>query len=127
MEGFETILENIKNEKYINKKTRPVKPKEANENYIINEEKSVRWNREQREKAIETYSKELEEYRKYGRELYKQFKQEVINAIMKATNLNEKQANSIYEYSARESEPYGELVLKITEIVELLLKLKEEK
>lgn len=121
---FEDIKENIKNGEYKNKGTRPVKPEGyKKENYVYDEEKSVKWNREHRIELEQEYENEWKVYRYEATNAEIKFKNDLIKAIMNEADLEEEQARIVYNkaYEDGHSEGLEEVVNKSEEYSRFVL------
>lgn len=121
---FEDIKENIKNGEYENKGTRPVKPEGyKKENYVYDEEKSVKWNREHRIELEQEYENEWKVYRYEATNAEIKFKNDLIKAIMNEADLEEEQARIVYNkaYEDGHSEGLEEVVNKSEEYSRFVL------
>ena len=65
-------------------------------NHIFDEEKSVRWNREQEELHAEEYKKQLDAYRESANAGSRQFKEDVLLMLEENYGLNKKQLDIVY-------------------------------
>lgn len=94
---FEKIIENIESGFYSNPVSRPVKPEGyGKENYVYNEEESVRWNREHRLELENKWKEEWKTYMEAGSKKEVEFKNDLIKAIASYSDLSESQAEVIY-------------------------------
>lgn len=121
---FEDIKENIKNGEYENKGTRPVKPEGyKKENYVYDEEKSVKWNREHRIELEQEYENEWKVYRYEATNAEIKFKNDLIKSIMNEADLEEEQARVVYNkaYEDGHSEGLEEVVNKSEEYSRFVL------
>lgn len=73
-------------------------PERLSENYIIDEDKSVRWNREEIKRYNENRKAIILENRRQKNKIYEAWKQKVIEQIMKE-DFSVKQANLIYDFA----------------------------
>lgn len=102
------ILEyNIKNNKYVNTLERPKKPEGyKKDNYVYNENKSVKWNKEHQKELTDKYIKDFNMYHLKSVDLEKQFINDLKFAILNQYNLTlanaELLANIAYEESHSE-------------------------
>lgn len=104
--SFKEIKNNIT--AYENSLEYPKKPEGyRKENYVYDENKSVKWNREHREELEKEYEEKRDRYRKEDYDLELQFKEDMINATKKEFNLNEKQAELIFNRSWEEGHSDG--------------------
>lgn len=104
--SFKEIKNNIT--AYENSLEYPKKPEGyRKENYVYDENRSVKWNREHREELEKEYEEKRDRYRKEGYDLELQFKEDMINATKEEFNLNEKQAELIFNRSWEEGHSDG--------------------
>lgn len=102
------ILEyNIKNNKYVNTLERPKKPEGyKKDNYVYDENKSVKWNKEHQKELTDKYIKDFNMYHLKSVDLEKQFINDLKFAILNQYNLTlanaELLANIAYEESHSE-------------------------
>lgn len=102
------ILEyDIKNNKYVNTLERPKKPEGyKKDNYVYNENKSVKWNKEHQKELTDKYIKDFNMYHLKSVDLEKQFINDLKFAILNQYNLTlanaELLANIAYEESHSE-------------------------
>lgn len=128
MKTLNEILENIN--EYEFKGTKPQKPEGYRiENYVYNEEKSVRWNREHREQLIKEYEEEYEKYRNNLNKSRNILLNDIIIAIQNEFNFNEEQAEKIYSlaYEESHSEGINEVINKAKEISENIIEINSLK
>lgn len=121
---FENIIENINKNEYANKVTRPTKPEGyKKENYVYDEEKSVRWNKEHRLELEEKWNQEWSRYLKGANQAEIEFKNDLIKAIMKFADVVEEQAKVIYSRAYEEDHSNGleAIVNKAQELSEFIL------
>lgn len=106
---LEVIKDNIENKKYEVDMEYPKKPegfvyahKDENGNrifkdiYIYDENKSVKWNKEHREELVNSYYDKVDEFHKLSNEKEKQFRKDLINALVEEYKLTENQAENVY-------------------------------
>lgn len=104
-------------------------PERLAENYIIDEDKSVRWNREEVKRHNENRKAIILENRKQKNQLYEAWKEKVLDAIMKE-GFTTKQAVHIYDFAYDEAGCMGDSTLvgiydAVTYVVQFLNELKE--
>lgn len=104
-------------------------PERLAENYIIDEDKSVRWNREEVKRHNENRKAIILENRKQKNQLYETWKEKVLDAIMKE-GFTTKQAVHIYDFAYDEAGCIGDSTLvgiydAVTYVVQFLNELKE--
>lgn len=73
-------------------------PERLAENYIIDEDKSARWNREEVKRHNENRKAIILENRRQKNKLYESWKQRVLEEIMQE-GFSNKQANQIYDFA----------------------------
>ena len=83
---------------YKNKKEYPSRPF-FKEGHIFDEEKYVRWNKEERLRRIEEWEQKMKEYQEEQAHLDKLLENDVVRAIINEYGFNEKQALEIYHYA----------------------------
>lgn len=114
-----------RNEHYSNKLEYP-SARYFKENQIFDEEKSVKWNREERERRIEAANKKREEYNKEQVRLNKMLKEDIIAAILNEYDFNEKQAEKIYDYAYEEKHSHmNDMFYFIVELADLFKELQK--
>lgn len=119
MISFEEIIEKIENGYYNNPLKRPIKPEGyGKENYVYNEEESVRWNREHRIELENKWKEEWKVYMEAGSKKEKELKNNIIEAIAAYSDLTESQAEVIYN-KAWENEHDEGIIQVINESREL--------
>lgn len=119
MISFEGIIEKIESGYYNNPLKRPVKPEGyGKENYVYNEEESVRWNREHRIELENKWKEEWKIYMEAGSKKEKELKNNIIEAIANYSDLTESQAEVIYN-KAWENEHDEGIIQVINESREL--------
>lgn len=102
------MLENdIENNKYVNTLERPKKPEGyKKDNYVYDENKSVKWNKEHQEELTDKYIKDFNIYHLKSVDLEKQFMNDLKLAILNQYDLTlanaELLANIAYEESHSE-------------------------
>lgn len=104
-------------------------PERVLENYIIDADKSVRWNREEVKRHNENRKAIILENRKQKNQLYEAWKQKVLEEIMKE-GFTAKQAVHIYDFAYDEAGCIGDSTLvgiydTVTYVVQFLNELKE--
>lgn len=120
------IKQTIYNGKYENKLKRPLKTDNMKDGYITDENKSVKWNKEQVELANQEYKNKLKKYKDETYRLEKLFKTDTIDYIMNFYEYNNSAAelifNTAYERSARYG--YTQTLDEVQDIIDFLEKLK---
>ena len=104
-------------------------PEKLSDNAIIDEDKSVRWNREEVKKHNENRKAIILENKKQKNQLYEASKQKVLEEIMKE-GFTTKQAEHIYDFAYDEAGSIGDSTLvgiydAVTYVVQFLNELKE--
>lgn len=104
-------------------------PEKLSDNAIIDEDKSVRWNREEVKKHNENRKAIILENKKQKNQLYEAWKQKVLEEIMKE-GFTTKQAEHIYDFAYDEAGSIGDPTLvgiydAVTYVVQFLNELKE--
>lgn len=104
-------------------------PEKLSDNAIIDEDKSVRWNREEVKKHNENRKAIILENKKQKNQLYEAWKQKVLEEIMKE-GFTTKQAEHIYDFAYDEAGSIGDSTLvgiydAVTYVVQFLNELKE--
>ena len=104
-------------------------PEKLSDNAIIDEDKSVRWNREEVKKHNENRTAIILENKKQKNQLYEAWKQKVLEEIMKE-GFTTKQAEHIYDFAYDEAGSIGDSTLvgiydAVTYVVQFLNELKE--
>lgn len=116
IKNLDELIENVKNEGYKVKVEYPKRPEGyKRENYVYDENKSVKWNREHREKLEKEYSDSLKAYLKRSTDLELQFKEDLITLEMKRYKINKDQANLVYKRAWEDghSEGYEEVINQV--------------
>lgn len=122
------IKENLK--VYSNNKEYPKRPEGySNENYVYDEDKTVRWNKEHREELIKEYRQKQDEYQKESNRVYEQFKLDLVSALKNRYKLNEKQSEIIFNKAWNEahSEGLSSIVDLAEDLVELIIDIFDAK
>ena len=101
------IRQRIENGYYVNTKEYPKKTENMRAGYITDEDKSIKWNKEQVELANQEYNKKRREYMEKGHRLAALFKQDIIDYLMNFYNLNEKAALVIFNKAYEEGHSDG--------------------
>lgn len=105
--NLDMLDDNIKNNKYVNTLERPKKPEGyKKDNYVYDENKSVKWNKEHQKELTDKYIKDFNMYHLKSVDLEKQFINDLKFAILNQYNLTlanaELLANIAYEESHSE-------------------------
>lgn len=103
--------------------TEYVRPKFLREGTIIDEEKSVRWNREEVERRNNEMKERVEENRRELREKERQQHDDIIRAYANDSGLSEEQIGKIYSYaySQYHSSGMSEVIDGLEELIDLVL------
>ena len=103
------MLENdIENNKYVNTLERPKKPEGyKKDNYVYDENKSVKWNKEHQEELTDKYIKDFNMYHLKSVDLEKQFMNDLKLAILNQYNLTLANAELLANIAYEESHPEG--------------------
>ena len=119
---LENIIEKINNNEYQNKLTYPRKSEIMKDGYITDENKSVKWNKEQVIKNQKEYNNEMTLYQKENERLAKLFEEDVINYIKNEFNYNEKAAKFILSEAWERGHSYGlqQVINEVTDLVEFI-------
>ena len=104
-------------------------PERLLDNSIIDEDKSVRWNRQKVKNHNENRKAIILENKKQKNQLYEAWKQKVLEEIMKE-GFTTKQAEHIYDFAYDEAGSIGDSTLvgiydAVTYVVQFLNELKE--
>lgn len=104
-------------------------PEKLSDNSIIDEDKSVRWNRQKVKNHNENRKAIILENKKQKNQLYEAWKQKVLEEIMKE-GFTTKQAEHIYDFAYDEAGCIGDSTLvgiydAVTYVVQFLNELKE--
>lgn len=103
------MLENdIENNKYVNTLERPKKPEGyKKDNYVYDENKSVKWNKEHQEELTDKYIKDFNMYHLKSVDLEKQFMNDLKLAILNQYNLTLANTELLANIAYEESHPEG--------------------
>lgn len=103
------ILEyDIKNNKYVNTLERPKKPEGyKKDNYVYDENKSVKWNKDHQKELTDKYIKDFNLYYSKSLDLEKQFINDLKSAISIQFNLTSKNAELLANVAYDESHSEG--------------------
>lgn len=89
--------------------------------YVIDEEKSVRWNREQVEKNHNDYDEEYIRLRQEKNKLFKNFETKCYEYLIQKANIGEKQASNVFDYLDIRTDNLIELVNELDDIIKLFV------
>lgn len=124
---IQEVLERVNNNYYKSEVKRPVRPEGYKvENYVYNEEESVRWNREHRLELEENYIKELEKYQEAERAQSMNFQYDLEKAINNEYNINAAQFKLLFNKASSITDSVEELIWEMQDLAELYLSLKQE-
>lgn len=132
---FEELIEQIRKEKDINsliesfddfnlhfscKPDRKIYPY-PNNNDVIDENKTVKWNREEVKRLRERFENRVVELNKYKNKLFSEYKYWFITLLNKDNNISYSESFKIWEYAYSENHSSGikYVVFKYEEIVDL--------
>lgn len=88
--------------KYTNFSCKP-SCKKYKEGTVFDEEKSVRWNKEEVKKRNDFYQEQLNNLNRIKNEMYKDLSNLIKQYIIQETKVSDKQATKIYDYLYEES------------------------
>ena len=100
MRNLDELIDAIKNDDYKVKMEYPKRPEGyKKENYVYDENQTVKWNREHQEILSKKYQQDLKDF--HGETSNKEinFKNDFINSIVNEYKLSDKTANLIYNKS----------------------------
>lgn len=114
--NYENIIEKINNGDYDIKNT--LNKKQYPENYVFDENKSVKWNKEE----VVRQNEEIKKAIKSKFDGQKQFKRDAIQYILSGNKLNEKQAERIYEkgWEDGHSSGYHNVMIEIEDLINFI-------
>lgn len=105
---FEKIKNKIKLEEYTNKMGYPKKPEGyKKENYIYNENQSVKWNKEHQIELTNQYIEELMNFQEETNRLQLEFREQLIASIMIEFNFNKELSKYVYSLAWDERHSEG--------------------
>ena len=121
------MKQTIYNGKYENKLKRPLKTDNMKDGYITDENKSVKWNKEQVELANQEYKNKLKKYKDEAYRLEKLFKTDTIDYIMNFYEYNNSAAELIFNTAYERSAHYGytQILDEVQDIIDFLEKIKD--
>ena len=119
---FDDIRNNILNNVYeVDYNKRPVRTSNMRTGYITDENKSVKWNKEQVDLANNQYMEKLKEFNIYKLEIQEKFTKDVIDAIKNESKLSESIAYLIYNKASDDYDSQEHLLNLIEEYVDFVL------
>ena len=94
---------------------------------VIDEEQSVRWNREEIERRNQAYVDEVSRLRQERRIAEREADSTAKSYIMQETGMNHKQATIYFDYIYNEYHPYSidEMINKLDQFISLYIEMKE--
>lgn len=117
VKDFDVLKHNIENGKYNNNLKRPIKPEGYKiANYVYDEDKSVKWNKEHQKELTDKYINDFNIFRSKSLDLENQFMDDLKLAIMNQFDLNIKNAELLANMSYDESHSEGLNVVLSTAI-----------
>ena len=113
---YEDIIEKINNGDYDIKNT--LNKKQYPENYVFDENKSVKWNKEE----VVRQNEEIKKAIKSKFDGQKQFKRDAVQYILSGNKLNEKQAEKTYEkgWEDGHSSGYRNVMIEIEDLIDFI-------
>lgn len=124
---LQVIRDKIKAGIYDNKFEYPRKNETMKEGYITDEDKSVKWNREQVQNNITEYHNKIDAYHQEGNRVYALFEQDVINYIKKVYNFKEEAIKFLLGEAWEEGHSVGldSVIVKLEDLIELVIDFNE--
>lgn len=115
--------------KYENKLKFPSKTDNMKDDYITDENKSVKWNKEQVELARQEYNNKLKEYRDETCKLERLFETDTIDYIMNFYGYSKGVAEFIFNTAYERSHHYGytSILDEVQAIIDFLEELKDRR
>lgn len=105
---FDGVRQKVLNEDYVFKGKRPEKPEGYKQaNYVYDENKSVKWNREHQQELETKYASEIKEYTSKSNAKYKEFYYDVLKVLSEEFRFNAKQAEIIFSRAYDDSHDVG--------------------
>lgn len=100
-----------------------VRPKFLREDTVIDEEKSVRWNREEVERRNKEMKERVEENRRQRREKERQQYDDIIRVYANDSGLSEEQIGKIYNYAYSQYHSSGmlEVIIEMDDLIDLVV------
>ena len=120
---LQIIRDKIKSGVYENKLEYPRKNETMKEGYVTDEDKSVKWNKEQVQFNIQDYHNKIDAYHKEGIRVYTLFEQDVINYIKKVYNFKEDAIKFLLGEAWEEGHSDGldSVIYKLEDLIELVI------
>lgn len=119
---FDNIRNNILNNVYeVDYSKRPVRTSNMKVGYITDENKSVKWNKEQVDLANNQYMAKVKEFNIYKSEIREKFTKDIIDAIKNESKLPESIAYLIYNKASDDYDSQEHLLDLIEEYVDFAL------
>ena len=120
---LQIIRDKIKAGIYDNKLEYPRKNETMKEGYVTDEDKSVKWNKEQVQNNIQNYHAKIDAYHKEGIRVYTLFEQDVINYIKKVYNFKEDAIKFLLGEAWEEGHSDGldSVIYKLEDLIELVI------
>ena len=119
---FDDIRNNILNNVYeVDYNKRPVRTSNMRTGYITDENKSVKWNKEQVDLANNQYMAKVKEFNIYKSEIREKFTKDIIDAIKNESKLPEPVAHIIYNKASDDYDSQEHLLDLIEEYVDFAL------
>lgn len=121
------INDKYRNGDYTNKMPSPYDLKSYSKNHIFDEDKSVKWNKEQVELKNKEKHDAIKKYREESYRLSSQLDEDIKKAIAKEYTFNEKQAEIVFihAYQEHHSYGYGEIINCLYELCDIFEKFKK--
>lgn len=90
---------------------------------VLDEDKSVKWNREEIERLNKIHDDEIKELNRQKNELYLRLVHDIKTYIKQETNVSEKQADKIYNYLCNTYHSYGlrECLNQLDDLLDLFI------
>lgn len=121
---FDDIKSKINNGYYITKLSYPRRGMDTMDNYITDENKSVKWNREQVQKNLNSYKKQLEEYKEDEKRKMDELQEGVINSVTSNyLSINREAAKFLFGEAYEETHDEGMTAVldKLEDLIEVVL------
>lgn len=119
--SLQSVLEDYRNDKYKNTMPSPYGLQRYSANHVFDEDKSVKWNKEQVVLKNKERTDKREEYRKESNKLENQLREDISNAIAEEYGFNKEQADIIlgYAYEQHHSSGYYEVINSLGELCDV--------
>ncbi|AEO93538.1 gp279 [Bacillus phage G] len=119
--SLQSVLEDYRNDKYKNTMPSPYDLQRYSANHVFDEDKSVKWNKEQVVLKNKERTDKREEYRKESNRLENQLREDISNAIAEEYGFNKEQADIIlgYAYERHHSSGYYEVINSLGELCDV--------